>query len=405
MKTNHSFSVVWPLFTALILIFSGCENLDDGPDKRLPNASVTLPLDNVASLLARLQLDKDQLSEVHDAVSSSSQNGYDEEYMMKNLFAVPGSGVGDDKLKSKSVRKYSQPLKTLIEEYLYSLPTKATSELVPENLTVSQYLAVLESSDIQIYWPYSEKWDKESYPIITFDPADGSTVNEGYELSKDESGQLQVNRIIVDEAIARSRPVWVVNRNDDSDHDSIEVLRRNDSSWGSVGNVEVNPASKAGKLQTLVLKDFTMLKHCDTWFGGASEFFVKMGSVDGFYASTEAELQLYTPQITDFMVVVKRKDLGNPKPLNVVLVSDWTEQLTHSAFMVVEDDGGRQTSWKCAANVKWSSKSYGFEITIPLNVRDDIVWRGQLARDYIVKYSGEPSHFGDVDITFDIISR
>lgn len=405
MRKVHLISGLWSLFLTLALVLTGCENLDDGPDKRLPNSSVTIPLDNVASLLARLQLDSGQLAEVHDAVTSSSQNGYDEEYMMKDLFAEPGSGVGDDRLQTKSVRQYRQPIKDLIEQYLYSLPTKSASELVPENLTVSQYLSLLESSDIQIYWPYSDKWDKHTYPIITFDPLDGSTANQGYELTRNDSGELEVRKIIVDEAMARNRPVWVVNRNDDSSYDSIEILRHNDSSWGTGGNVQVTPMSKAGKLQTLVLKDFTMVKHCDTWFGGASEFFVKMGSVDSFYASTEAELKLYTPQITDFMVVVRRKDLGVAKPLNVVLVSDWTEQLTHSAFMIVEDDGGRQTSWKCAATVKWSSKSYGFEITIPLNVRDDIVWRGQLARDYIVKYSGQPSHFGDVDITFDIVSK
>ena len=405
MKENCTVLIIGPALLAVSLFFAGCENLDDGPDKRFPDTFVTLPLDNVASLLAHLKLDADQLLEVHDAVSSSSKNGYDEEYMMKNLFSVPGSGVGDDKLQSKAVKEYRQPLRHLIEEYLYSLPTKAVSETVPDNLTVSQYLSLLESSDIQIYWPYSEKWDMESYPIITFDPADGSTVNEGYELSRNQSGHLEVNRVIVDENVAMSRPVWVVNRNNDSLYDSIELLRQNDASWGSGGSIEVLPASKSGKLQTLVLKDFTMKKHGDTWFGGASEFFVKMGSVDSFYASTEAELKLYSPQITDFMVVVRRKELGVPKPLNVVLVSDWTEQLTHSAFMVVEDDGGRQTSWKCAATVKWSSKSYGFEISIPLNVRDDIIWRGQLARDYIVKYSGVPSHFGDVDVTFDIVGR
>ena len=47
----------------------------------------------------------------------------------------------------------------------------------------------------------------------------------------------------------------------------------------------------------------------DSWFAGASEFFVKIGSVEDFTAVTEAELQLYNPLVTDFMIVVKRNQV------------------------------------------------------------------------------------------------
>ena len=70
---------------------------------------------------------------------------------------------------------------------------------------------------------------------------------------------------------------------------------------------------------------------------------------------------------------------------------------------MVEDDGGSQTSWKCSAMVKYNSKSYGFDLQIPLNSRDDIVWRGQLSRRYIEKYNGLVSHFGDVDLVLALI--
>lgn len=104
---------------------------------------------------------------------------------------------------------------------------------------------------------------------------------------------------------------------------------------------------------------------------------MKIGSVENFTASTEAELKPYTPQVTDFMIVVKRRFKGETLPFNALMVSDWTPQLTHCAFIVTEDDGGTKSSWKCSAMVKYNSKSYGFEIEIPINRRDDIVWRGQ----------------------------
>ena len=146
-----------------------------------------------------------------------------------------------------------------------------------------------------------------------------------------------------------------------------------------------------------------MKRNYDCWFAGGSEFFIKAGSVNDFFASTEAELRLYTPQITDFMLVVKRKQKGQPLPFNTVIVSDWSEQLTQVAFMITEDDGGTLDQWKCSAVVKIKSKSYGFDISLPFNSRDDIVWRGQLSRRYIDATSNLVGHFGDVDITFEVL--
>ena len=45
-----------------------------------------------------------------------------------------------------------------------------------------------------------------------------------------------------------------------------------------------------------------------------------MGSVENFTASTDAELKLYSPSVTDFIIVVKRKELGEFKQINTVLV-------------------------------------------------------------------------------------
>ena len=224
-----------------------------------------------------------------------------------------------------------------------------------------------------------------------------------------------IREVIVDEQMAASRPVWVVNRNDDCGYSSLELLRRQDPEWGSGGGEVIVGLDRAecaasgirtksdSVLRTLVLKEFTMLRNYDSWFAGASEFFVKMGSVENFTASTEAELKLYNPSVTDFMIVVKRRDKGVPQPFNAVLVSEWTGQLASCAFMIVEDDGGSRTSWKCTALVRVASKSYGFELEIPMNTRDDIVWRGQLSSRYILANDNVTGHFGDVDLKFEII--
>ena len=117
-------------------------------------------------------------------------------------------------------------------------------------------------------------------------------------------------------------------------------------------------------------------------------------------ASTEAELKLYDPQITDFMIVVKRGQMGYSLSFNAVVVSEWTDQLDRFAFMIIEDDGGTMTSWDCSAIVKIESKSYGYDLKIPFRTSDDIVWRGQLSSRYFLKDSIVNGHFGDVELSF-----
>lgn len=402
---------------AALMLHSGCERVDTCPGDNEEGA-LPVSLEDVALLLSEINIGEEQLREVSDAVSSSSENGYDEEYTMRDLFSCPGAGVGDSSIPGKlksGESGYRSPMRDMIREHLLS-GASALSKSMPKKReaftsSVDVFLKALESSDIQIYWPFSEDWDGESLPVITFDPCDGSETNIGYRAVDDGSGVRTVEEVIVDERFASEYPVWVVNRNDDAGFTSLEMLRRQDPEWGTGGgSVIVKPqtlpsaraASSDTPVRTLILKDFTMLRNYDPWFAGASEFFVKIGSVEDFTASTEAELKLYNPAVTDFMIVVKRKYVGKPRPFNAVLVSEWTDQLEKCALMITEDDGGTRTSWKCSAVVKVASKSYGFEINLPFNTRDDIVWRGQLSRRYLEANDCVTGHFGDVDLTFEI---
>ena len=125
--------------------------------------------------------------------------------------------------------------------------------------------------------------------------------------------------------------------------------------------------------------------------------------MEDFTATTEAEMKLYVPAVTDFMIVVKRSQVGKPQPFNAVLVSDWTDQMLNCAFLITEDDGGTRTDWNCTALVRVASKSYGVEMKIPFNSRDDIVWRGQLAAKWLQANSNVVGHVGDVDLTFEVL--
>lgn len=390
------------LIGAMLLAIS-CENVDTNPRNKDDDGSIHIELEQVAAILSAIELKSEHLAEVHDAVSSSSTNGYDEEYTMRHLFENPGSGVGE--ITSKSSRRYSTPLRDLISDQVKTMTaTKAVG------VDADAFLDALSSSDMQIYWPFSEDWDGKTMPVITFDPEDGSQNNIGYRFVSDDSGR-HLEEVVVDEEFAMTEPVWVVNRNSDAGYTSLEMMRREDPQWGEGGGaIIVKPMgkqpSKAPQTvsRALVLRDFTMKRNYDTWFAGASEFFIKIGYLDNFTASTEAELQIFNPLVTDCMVVVKRRNLGVPQQMNVMLMTDWSPQMTSSAFMISEDDGGTQTEWTCKAKVFIESKSYGVEINLPIRTKDDVVWRGELSNRWIEENNNRTWAFGDVDLTFELIN-
>ncbi|MBP5488110.1 MAG: hypothetical protein J6X77_00905 [Bacteroidales bacterium] len=384
MKNNYLFI---GLIAACLMaaVFTSCSEYSSGPSYYAPNDSAVgggsessgFELSSLARMFASLPIGLEQMEEVKDAASSSICNGYDEEYTMKQLVEAPGCGVGDSPTKAGS---YARPLRDMLAEYL-AVETKAGAR------DVEEYLNALSGSDLQIYWPFSEDWDGEQLPIITFDPGYGSEYNYGYKIGLDAGGFHVVDSVYVDESVAREHPVWVINSNDDAGYTPLDMYKLE------------NTQTKSGP-RMLYLRSFKMLRQYDSWFRGGSEFFVKCGAVNGFHATTEAEMRLYYPSVTDFMVVVKRKQLGEEIPYNGIIMTDFTNQLENLAFLITEDDGGTQTSWKCSATVKVKSKSYGFECDIPYNEKDDIVWRGQLSATFFQEADYVSGRFGDVLISF-----
>lgn len=388
------------IVSAVALLSSACDRTDL-PEASLSQASgVTVPVsglsvESVARMLSELPLTIAQTREVYDGVSSSSANGYDEEYPFSVLVSNPGSGVGDELLRTRSQAEYPEPLRALLSSSGLSL-TRSGS-----------FLEALSDSGLQIYWPYSENWDGETLPTITFDPAEAETVpvsrfrdgeNVGYLREQLPEGTWIVKEVVVDEEYASVHPVWVINRNEDAGYLTPQMLK----ALCPERSAPVSTRSYDG-IKTLVLKEFKAHRNYDSWFAGASEFFVKCGSLEGFAAKTEDELKLFSPSVTDMMINVKRKQVGKYIRLNTVLVSEWTPQLDECVFLMVEDDGGKQTSWKASGAVKIKSKSYGFEVELPFRRNDDLVWRGKLSQNYFEKNNGSPNRFGDVSITFSFL--
>ena len=375
---------------AALLVLSACTQGIIPEQQKLPT-DFTPP--GLAKIFSSLPLDTVHLQEVYDAVGHSSGNGYDEEYTLGCLIDSPGAGVGDSpSAKAASAKAYESPLRDLLREYLSTSPITRGSS--PDEL-----LKLLSKTDFQLYWPYSDKWDGKTFPVITFDPGSGAETNYGYRISIGADGQRVVDSVFVDEALAAEVPVWVFNSNSDARFSPLRPATHQSSvseNYIQGGTVQF------ARPRRLLMKSFKMNRNFDSWFGGASEFWVKCGSVDGFNATTDAELKLFYPSVTDFMIVVKRRDVGEELPYEAILVGDFTPQLEKLVFMITEDDGGTRTNWKCNAVVKIQSKSYGFEVDMPYNEKDDIVWRGQLSARYFEEADTVHGRFGDVEISFEL---
>ena len=78
MKKTISF------FIAAVMVMAACERLDDNHGVPVETGPQVRP-DQLAMILSEIDMGKEQLWEVHDAVTSSSGNGYDEEYTMGEL--------------------------------------------------------------------------------------------------------------------------------------------------------------------------------------------------------------------------------------------------------------------------------------------------------------------------------
>ncbi len=370
---------------ATILIFFSC---DDVSREEMPSPNGTtdsevilqVAPESIARMLSNLPLTTDQIREVKKAVDASSANGYDEEYPFSLVFSSPGTGIGEDPNITKAT---DGPLSlgNLIRQRVSGSVTRS-DDLIGE----------LESSDLQIYWPYSDSWDEKSAPVITFVPSDGRESNVGFYSETLPDGSRIVKEIMVDEAYAMTHPVWVVNFNQDSGAMTPQMLAKK-----CFSRSETRATSS---FKTLRLKEFKAHRQYDPWLSGGSEFFIKIGSLKAFKADVVADLKLYNPEITDLMIKIKRGQVGRSLRYNTILVSDWSEQLDESAFMLTEDDGGKMTSWKASGTVKIKSKSYGFEVDLPYHRNDDIVWRGKLSSGYFQRYNGLPNRLGDVSVTF-----
>ena len=175
----------------LIFCLTSCtSDLKNELDNMTENSSKSAEMENIAKLLASMNLDNDDVKKIHSGVMTALDNGLHEVYFMKELMCED----------SKVVKEEDQT--HVFADFVKShVNNKSLSQ------AISFYKECENDEILQIYWPFSENWDGVTKPVISFLPDDKcSKENLGYYL---ENGELK--SVVVDREYAKAHPVWIIN--------------------------------------------------------------------------------------------------------------------------------------------------------------------------------------------------
>lgn len=154
---------------------------------------------DLSDILLKISGDKQLVSDLHAYVKESLEYGLDEiafvdEIMNPNKYS----------LQFRSTSKLSSQFKNLVHSSEKNSLRSANEE-------------IFSVDGLEIYWPYSEDWDGESSPVITFRPSDDEdTDNEeeniddytlmAYKLVPLNDVDFRIDSLLVNEAYAMNNP-------------------------------------------------------------------------------------------------------------------------------------------------------------------------------------------------------
>ncbi|MDR0732633.1 MAG: hypothetical protein LBF08_01035 [Dysgonamonadaceae bacterium] len=362
------------LIFALPIILYNCSNEDAVNEKHVATTAVTpdgAKMQTVAKLLSGLTTNQEIATEVRAGVERSLTYGLDEELRFTDILQPKRSRLGENNLLAESV-------KNLLDDH------NATNGLRSSGNDLEAFLL---NENVQIYWPYSENWDGEETPVITFDPGtENADKVIAYKIIKLPDGTTGVDSLIVDEAYAMKHPVWVINKNDvdyedlpdfaNEEYEKNGVLFHSKLSQEKMDNVLRSSSSPSGYEFRLGTVQAT--KHHDDWVNGGSEF--------EFKCTFPLAPSYSTSGSTTIRKDIARKHInsnGTVFPINMPLNTNWREDQIHNGVKIIESDGGGVNYCEFDLDVSILGKQVEVKGKIPYGSSDDELYENVLERIYI----------------------
>lgn len=341
-------------------------------------------LNEIAKIFASIQVGAEDLSTVFSSVQAASKYGLDEEMYLSELWIQP------NQTKVSVDISNGIALRNKLEQYISST-TKSPNDAFknPESL-----LQLLQSGNVEIYWPYSDYWDGYSLPVITYlqelDDNNCAIAYNGIDTD-------QMKQILVSEEYAKEHPVWVITE-PEIRYEDLPNFNNGETKAGDVTYLSVTPATKAdsndGNAEHLYwgLSGIICRKQYDSWLRGASDFKFVVAYPQGSTAN------YVTGATTEFSVKVKRSYIDEKNPTEYTLTNralnqDWTEtQITNYLCIYEVDTNSSKNSVEVSVTVKAaipdSLKQYLQEVSavakFTIGKKDEEIGKEVMARSYIL---------------------
>lgn len=343
--------------TAFCFLMASCSNEDlekaSLPDVMSKTKSIdnTVELSTVAQLLASIEIDQSVMNEVKAGVERSRKYGLDEEYRFTDMLKPSLSKIQRSSVSSLLLQKMTDAL-------------NVKQEQLKSGISTSDFLNYLSDNDIQIYWPFSDKWDGYSLPILL-----SATDNNDWVCKPvlTKNGFIEMDTVKLTREFVKNNTVWIISMNETPydelpDFENGEYVNRNGVFFYSeIANEWLNRMQKQTKLngRPVHIGEVTVSER--DGIGGGPEIYFMWGHAGG---GEGLPVQGF---INTYRLNIPNKELDLTKQINLNIQPSWTTNQKTNALIILEKDGGKDK--KTTRNLTYINPISQQEVSVPITFK------------------------------------
>lgn len=377
-KINYLFSLMTILaaFTLCLTISCSKEEVNLESEKPVDSemlfsklAKEDINKKELSNILLKISIDNQMVNDVHSYVKESLEYGLDETVFIDEI-------VNPEKynLQLSSTSRLSNQLRNAVQ---------SSEKISTRNMDEDMFLI----NGLEIYWPYSEDWDGQSIPMITYCPSNGEYIDEdklmAYKYTPLDDENYKIDSLLINEEYVMKNPVWVINTKSIEEHELIKLKKNKDFSkfyprnekLMTINNSYLKPTPSVRSTPFYKIAETTVTsikseKQHDDWANGGSEYIIYW-----FFPVSNFGLSQHCTQ----QIKLSRKEISRATTRNINFIGnfDWDKGQTHNRIKIIEFDPGNNTKYKIEFSTTYKPKDSEHSVTgkfsteIEINKPDD----------------------------------